>query len=327
MNTQFSIRSLDIRKDLDALGELVAVAFADDATTLGNDFRAEIRMLKKVVPIVVILQKVSGTFRHNFDGFVIEDQGKFISLVVTGRSGAKSKRWEIGNVATHPDYRRRGLARQLVDRAIEHARSLGANVCLLEVRAENTGAYHLYRSQGFEHYDSTTVMKLESLPSIQCIPAKGYTVRPMKYGEWKPRFGLARLETPAEVQNFLPVEAEDLRVSALEILFEPVARKTQKIDIHRWAFEKDGQLVGTASLAARRTEDKVFHSIKMRLLPSHRPALAEPMLSLALQTLQSYPPKPIRTQIRTSYQDLIEIFKKYGFEEIEVTHSLGLKFK
>lgn len=108
MNTQFPIRTLDIRHDMDKLAELVADAFANDATTLGNDFRAEIRMLKKLVPVVLLLRHVSEIFRHNFDGFVIEDQGKFISLVVTARPGAKSKRWEIGNVATHPDYRRRG---------------------------------------------------------------------------------------------------------------------------------------------------------------------------------------------------------------------------
>jgi hypothetical protein len=200
-------------------------------------------------------------------------------------------------------------------------------MCLLEVRAENTPAYHLYRSQGFEHYDSTTVMKLEDLPSVQSIPLDGYTVRPMKYGEWEPHFELAKLETPAEVQNFLPVDEEDFRVSALEKLIEPVARIAQKIDLHRWAFEKDGQLVGTSSLAARRTDAKVFHSINMRILPDHRSILAETMLVLALKTLQSYLRKPTRTQIRTSYQDLVEVFKKYGFVEIEGTHRLGLKFK
>lgn len=71
---------------------------------------------------------------------------------------------------------------------------------------------------------------------------------------------------------------------------------------------------------------KVFHSIIMRILPDHRPILAEPMLTLALQMLQSYPRKLTRTQIRTSYQDLIEVIRSYGFEEVEETHHLGLKF-
>jgi ribosomal protein S18 acetylase RimI-like enzyme len=327
MNTYFAIQPLDIRHDLDGLGELVTVAFADDPTTVGTDFRAEIHMLKKVVPILLILRRVSESFRHSFDGFTIKDQGQFVSLVVTGRLRAKSRRWEIGNVATHPDYRRRGLARRLVKRAIEHARAHGAEACLLEVRAENVPAYDLYRSQGFEHYDSTTVMKLEDLSDVQSVPAEGYTIRPMKYGEWRPRYELAHLEVPQEVQRFIPVSEEDFQVSTLEILFEPIARITQKIDIHRWAFETDGQLIGTLNLAARRAEAKLFHSVDMRILPEHRSILAEPMLTLALQTLKSYPRQITRTQIRTSYTDQIETFKEYGFVEIEGTHLLGLKFE
>jgi ribosomal protein S18 acetylase RimI-like enzyme len=324
MNGPLDVRPIDIRRDLDALGELLAVAFADDATTVGSDLRAEVRMLKKLVPIVTVLRLVSETFRHVFDGFVIEDQGRFVSMVVTARPGAKSKHWRIGNVATHPDYRRRGLARRLVNRAIQHAKTHGAEMCLLEVRAENTPAYDLYRGLGFDHYDSTTVMKLEGLPAVRVLPADGYTVRSMKYREWKPRYELARREVPQNVQSFVPVSKEDFHVSALEQLIEPVVRIAQKIDAHRWAFEKDGQLVGSLSLAARRARAKVFHSINMRILSHHRPILAEPMLTLALHTLESYPRQVIRTQLRTSHTDQIEAFRKHGFVEIEVTHRLGL---
>jgi ribosomal protein S18 acetylase RimI-like enzyme len=309
------------------MGELLAVAFADDATNVGTDLRAEVRMLKKLVPIVTVLRLVSETFRHVFDGFVIEHQGRLVSVVVTARPGAKSKHWQIGNVATHPDYHRRGLARRLVDRAIQHAKAHGAEMCLLEVRAENIPAYNLYRSQGFDHYDSTTVMKLENLPAVRVLPADGYAVRSMRYGEWKPRYELACLEVPQEVQSFAPVNEQDFHVSALEQLVEPVIRIAQKVDAHRWAFEKGGQLVGTLSLAARRAKAKVPHSIAMRILPHHRPVLAEPMLTLALHTLQSYPRQTTRTQIRTSYADQIGTFRKHGFVEIEAAHRLGLKLE
>jgi len=197
-------------------------------------------------------------------------------------------------------------------------------MCLLEVRAENIPAYTLYHSQGFDHYDSTTVMKLEDLPAVRFLPADGYAVRSMRFREWRPRYELARLEVPQEVQAFAPVSEEDFHVSALEQLIQPVFQIAQQIDAHRWAFEKDGQLVGILYLSARRAKAKVFHSITMRILPQHRPILAEPMLTLALHTLQSYPRQATRTQIRTSYADQIETFKRHGFVEIEVTHRLGL---
>jgi [ribosomal protein S18]-alanine N-acetyltransferase len=53
------------------------------------------------------------------------------------------------NVATREDRRRRGVARQLMDRVIAHARSVRVKHVLLEVRRSNLPAIALYRSVGF----------------------------------------------------------------------------------------------------------------------------------------------------------------------------------
>jgi ribosomal-protein-alanine N-acetyltransferase len=53
------------------------------------------------------------------------------------------------NVATHPSHRRRGIARSLVDTAIDFARSIQATHVRLEVRRSNVGALRLYRAAGF----------------------------------------------------------------------------------------------------------------------------------------------------------------------------------
>ena len=55
---------------------------------------------------------------------------------------------EILRVGTDPDWRRRGIARELLSRVASDARDLGASRCLLEVRAGNTGAQALYRALG-----------------------------------------------------------------------------------------------------------------------------------------------------------------------------------
>ena len=57
---------------------------------------------------------------------------------------------EIVNVATHPDYRRMGLARWLIKDFFETHPALSQS--FLEVRESNTPARTLYESFGFEAY-------------------------------------------------------------------------------------------------------------------------------------------------------------------------------
>ena len=57
---------------------------------------------------------------------------------------------EIVNVATHPDHRRHGYAREVLSALLELAREQGIVTLTLEVRVSNHGAQALYRSLGFE---------------------------------------------------------------------------------------------------------------------------------------------------------------------------------
>ena len=53
------------------------------------------------------------------------------------------------NVATHPDFRRRGAARALLSEALTRAVRDRKRLVLLEVRRSNLAAISLYRSLGF----------------------------------------------------------------------------------------------------------------------------------------------------------------------------------
>jgi ribosomal-protein-alanine N-acetyltransferase len=55
----------------------------------------------------------------------------------------------ITNVAVAPDYRRQGVATQLIERLVEISRAENAEFITLEVRENNTSAQVLYEKQGF----------------------------------------------------------------------------------------------------------------------------------------------------------------------------------
>ena len=57
---------------------------------------------------------------------------------------------QITNIATHPDYRRRGYGRAVVEALIKYAKNNGLDSISLEVRESNKAAIELYSALGFK---------------------------------------------------------------------------------------------------------------------------------------------------------------------------------
>ena len=86
----------------------------------------------------------------------------------------------IATVATHPEYRQQGIARQLLIDALNSAHKEGAESALLEVRAGNSVALKLYEAFGFEEVsrreryykdnnEDAVLMTLSRLP-VESLP-------------------------------------------------------------------------------------------------------------------------------------------------------------
>jgi len=318
------IRPFDMRRDMNAMGELIETAFAGELAQWGINFKDQLKIAQKMVPLLRLLERLSETFRHTFDGFVWDYGGRIISLVNIQKMGLDRTHWQIGNVATHPDFQRRGLARQLVTRAIKHAQTHGARICTLEVRAEAVKAYALYRNLGFIQFDSITELKLESFHKVSIQPIDGFKIRPMKLGEWKVRYALAKRAVPQEVQAFLPLSEAEYRIAFLEKLLEPLAMRMQRVKYYRWGVEKDGELVGYMSLAVQRAP-YMPHQLTLRIDPAYQLEIAEPLLTLALNKLPKIPKQMLRISARTSDTHLLELLDRYGFARVDITHRLGKK--
>lgn len=57
---------------------------------------------------------------------------------------------QITNIATHPDYRRRGYGRAVTEALIKYAKNNGLDSISLEVREANVAAIAMYTSLGFK---------------------------------------------------------------------------------------------------------------------------------------------------------------------------------
>ena len=57
---------------------------------------------------------------------------------------------QVCNVAVLPEYRRQGIAKQLIEEMLRLSAEKGCQVCEVEVNTENTPAVELYKKCGFE---------------------------------------------------------------------------------------------------------------------------------------------------------------------------------
>ncbi|MGA2803268.1 MAG: GNAT family acetyltransferase [Acidimicrobiales bacterium] len=77
---------------------------------------------------------------------VLEDDGQLIGSVMVGYEGHRG--W-INYLAVHPDRRRQGLGRLLMDEAERRLRALGCPKVNLQVRTSNEAAREFYRQIGY----------------------------------------------------------------------------------------------------------------------------------------------------------------------------------
>lgn len=93
----------------------------------------------------------------NCDGGADEPAG-FVQLYPIFSSVSMIRVWLLNDLFVHPDHRRHGVGRQLMDRAIAHARDTGYGRLELATATDNHKARQLYeslgfvREEGYEHY-------------------------------------------------------------------------------------------------------------------------------------------------------------------------------
>lgn len=144
------LRALNILRDLPEVADLVELCFSN---TMDNEGRGYVKQMRDAGHDSSFLhwadQMIESTSLP-LSGYVWEENGKIVgnaSLVPFRHRSQKI--YLIANVATHPDYRRRGIARAVTEKAMELARKKKAGGVWLHVRDDNPSAINIYTSLGF----------------------------------------------------------------------------------------------------------------------------------------------------------------------------------
>ena len=162
------------------------------------------RMLPADLPEVLVIERASFSMPWSRGAFLYEIEQNQVARCWVGREDGRVVGyiclWEVTdelhvtNVAVHPDARRRGFARALLESVFARARGGNSRIVLLEVRPTNTEALPLYESFGFRvvgrrrgyYYDTgEDALVMEVLISAAEAPGPDSSQEPRIKGQWR----------------------------------------------------------------------------------------------------------------------------------------------
>ena len=268
------LRRTDPRRDLAGVAQVVQTAFAGQLDSPGQRMLRDMRWLGRAGWLGWLLGRVFLPPGATPDGFVWLESGRVVGNLSLLAVEGEPRRWVIANVAVHPDERRRGIGRALVQAAIELTRQRQAETVVLQVDRSNKAARTLYQSLGFRVTSTrTNWLRPRGLPRPHRIALDG--LRPRVYPEWRGQWDLGRRVLSDGFWWPFPPDERVYRGSGVP----PAIR----LDWTRhWVWSPDNVLQASLSAHARLTSGFRFLLV---VTPEHRGRVEKAMLARALSEL------------------------------------------
>lgn len=329
-----SIRAFQVPSDLSALLDVIPKAFQypeNEAWSIHDDevenLIDSMSSVKKMWPLIRILQVFVPTMRDVLRGFVWEEDGQVVGLVNVLRRGSTDQ-WTIGNVAVLPEYRRRGIARKLVEACIDFAKERGAKTINLDVVAGNVPAYELYKKLGFEQYSGSKELFLEKDQNVEQgiegfrLP-DGYRIEPLKITDWKPRFEIAKRITPQAVQQYEPVEEKRYQIPFLMRPLIPLFMRLGGVQTTPHKIYYQDKLIGIGALRTRRSEGGM-NGLTLHLDGDHAKVVGQLVQKFIFDIQTKSPERRIEFSVPHWQGCLSEAAEGIGFENNFEFHTMGM---
>ena len=242
VHTSQHIRRLDVRKDLSTVADLIEMCFAE---TMDAEGRVYLRQLRRAAREAAWLDWILGEPGMpviSLSGFVWVEDGTLagnLSLIPLVRNHRRV--FLIANVAVHPAYRRRGIGRALTEAALQEIRQMDGPEVWLQVRQENTSAYQLYRSLGFEERAtrSSWVTQPAGRHTVD-TSVGGFIIGKRQSEDWYWQQRWLEVDYPPEVVWNLPLRLANLEPGLMNSLDRWMSGKS----VRHWAARGSNELAG-----------------------------------------------------------------------------------
>ncbi|NTU62109.1 MAG: GNAT family N-acetyltransferase, partial [Chloroflexi bacterium] len=177
------LRPIQSMRDLVGVTVLIERAFADDMDAIGRSHMREMRWLGTLFGWMDWFSSPGQGF---MPGYVWVEDGRIVGNVTVRKLSTFGRGWMIGNVAVAPEWRGRGIARQMMEAGIELVRHNHGDWIALQVRTDNDIAHNLYQTLGFVGTGEMVYFECRTLNAGQAAPPEpvtGVRLRPARAGD------------------------------------------------------------------------------------------------------------------------------------------------
>jgi ribosomal protein S18 acetylase RimI-like enzyme len=310
------MRPVSLKTDLAALADLIEICFADTMDEKGREIVQEMRAISKgghwLINILNGLDRYLGSMQM---GYVWIEGGRLVGNVTLSTATLPREMGKtaiLSNVAVYPEFRGRGIARELVTKTLSLARSEGFQSVILQVDQTNRIAQKLYESLGFQAERTFTQWRrashheapnpLPHMPRLWLRPAD----------EWNAEYHLANLIRPNTLGGLgwlRPVLPRTFRSGSwFSALFGPV--------VEPMVIYADDQQRGRSGLIGVARIRMAFGSadrIDLLVHPLYNGRLEAPLINYSLRRLED---RRRAVLIEHPADDLAvtSVFRKYQFD-------------
>jgi GNAT superfamily N-acetyltransferase len=203
--TARGLRPINSMRDLVGVSTLIEHAFADDMDPSG---RAHMREMRWMGTLFGWMDWFASPGQGFMPGYVWLEDGQIVGNVTVRKLSAFGRGWTIGNVAVAPEWRGRGIARQMMDASIELVRHNHGEWIALQVRTDNESARRLYHTLGFVETGELVSLECRTFGAervAKSAPITGGRLRPARASDMNQLYTLAQSLVPDSVRWAEPV--------------------------------------------------------------------------------------------------------------------------
>jgi ribosomal protein S18 acetylase RimI-like enzyme len=310
-----SPRPMNPFRDWSGVAQLMRVAFQSEVSAASLPLLPDWPGLRWVNGLIGAFEALGMETPEQMLGYVWEESGRIVGNATIGLSHGPSGTWLLSNVAVHPDYRRRGIARALVETAIKEVRRHGGRYLTLQVQSDNLGARQLYETLGFRTLEQTSEFIGVNLQGPKVVPV-GVTLASPTREQWTAVQAMVAAHLPEALRAYRHSIAGLFQIPYQRSALGKVSEVARGVQYANWCVLRDGAVVGGVVMQVQLSWGS--HRASVFVQPNSYGQVEEAIVARAAQHIQHYASRRVTFGFPGAYVDMAWALRQRGLREVRM---------